>query len=422
MRADEAQALGRLAGEGVGGAATRAHELHHAVAGRVFGALGPEAAPVRRTHDAVAATVYATVRHAAGVGGHVAGAAAGLARAPGAASLSDHLTAAPLLGALNGVLGDRMHEHHDVLAGTMSIRVDGRPVALRSEALAAAHPGATGRVAVFLHGLCETERAWSLGTAHTDGPPRPTYAQRLQADAGLSPVLVRYNSGRRISDNGAALDDLLDALVARWPVPVRELVLVGHSMGGLVIRSACHRAHAAQRRWRARLTHVVMLGTPHLGAPLEQQVNRATRALRRLPEARPLLATLDARSAGIRDLRFGAITEEDWRDRLPDHAEDPCGDAPLLEGVRHCTVSATLSARPDGLAGRLVGDLLVTHTSATGAGRRRRIALSAADTVHLGGLSHFALLNHPRVYAQLREWLVAAPAADAGDLIASPAR
>ncbi len=419
MRGEEAQALGRLAGEGLGGAAARAQELHRAVAGRVFGALGPSAAPVRRTHDAVAATVYAGVRHAATAGGHVAGAAAGLSRPSDAESLSEHPSAAPLLGALNGILGDRIHEHHRALAGTMGVRVDGREVSLEADALALAHPDATGRVAVFLHGLCETERSWWLGTARQDGPPRPTYAERLQADAGLSPVLLRYNSGRRISANGQELDDLLDALVARWPVPVTDLVLVGHSMGGLIIRSACHRAHAAGRPWRALLTHVVMLGTPHLGAPLEQQVNRANRVLARLPEAVPLVSTLDARSAGIRDLRFGALIEADWRDRHPDHVQDPCGEVPLLTGVRHCTISATLAARHDGVPGRLAGDLLVTHTSATGAGRHRLVALSAADTVHLGGLSHFALLNHPRVYAHLCDWL--APATGAGTTATSVA-
>lgn len=421
MRGDEAQALGRLAGEGIGGAAARAQELHRAVAGRVFGALGPSAAPVRRTHDAVAATVYAGLRHASTAGGHVAGAAAGRSRPVDAGSLSEHAAATPLLGALNGILGDRIHDHHRALAGTMGVRVAGREVPLDADALALAHPDATGRVAVFLHGLCETERSWWLGTAGGDGPSRPTYAERLQADAGLSPVLLRYNSGRRISANGQELDDLLDALVARWPVPVTDLVLVGHSMGGLVIRSACHRAHAVGRPWRALLTHVVMLGTPHLGAPLEQQVNRANRALARLPETVALVSTLNARSAGIRDLRFGALVEADWRDRHPDHVEDPCAEVPLLTGVRHCTISATLASRHDGVAGRLVGDLLVTHTSATGTGRHRRIALSPADTVHLGGLSHFALLNHPRVYAHLRDWLAPATVAAGGTTATSVA-
>jgi hypothetical protein len=408
VRGDEAQALGDLAGEGIGGAATRAQELHEAIAGRVFGALGAQGAPFRAAHDAVSSAIYAGVRVAGGAGGHLAGAAVGLTRDRDAPALVDHPRAGFAVGALNGVLGDRLHDRGSPLAVPMTVRAGDRDVPLTPEGLSDAFPDAARRVAVFLHGLCETEHSWKLGTTREDGPPLPTYAQRLQADLALTPVLLRYNSGRRISDNGRHLDRLLHHLVGNWPVGIEELVLVGHSMGGLIIRSACHEAHGAQQPWRRLLTHVVMLGTPHLGAPLEQQVNQATRIMRRLPEAIPVAAVLDTRSCGIRDLRFGAITDSDWDGHEPDHTDDPCGDVPLLEDVRHCTIAATLTGRHDGPAGRLFGDLLVTHSSATGAGRRRRIAFSAQDTVHLGGVSHFALLNHPKVYAHLHDWLAVA--------------
>jgi pimeloyl-ACP methyl ester carboxylesterase len=407
MRSDEAHAIGSLAADGIGGAASRAEELHGAIAGRVFGALGPQAAPIRAAHDALSSVLYTGARLAGGAGGRLAGVAVAATRPDDAPALLDNPRATFAVGALNGILGDRLHEAESALAVAMSVRVDGRDVPLTPEALAAAHPDATARVAVFLHGLCETEASWKLGTARVDAPPLPTYAERLRDDLGLSPVLVRYNSGRRISDNGRELDRLLHEVVTHWPCEVKELVLVGHSMGGLVIRSACHEAHGSGRPWRGRLTHVVMLGTPHLGAPLEQQVNQATRIMRRLPEALPMAAVLDVRSAGIRDLRFGAITERDWSDREPDHATDPCADVPLITGVRHCTICATLTAKHDAPVGRILGDLLVTHSSATGAGRRRKIAFSVDDTVHVGGINHFALLNHPRVYEQLHDWLAA---------------
>ena len=59
-------------------------------------------------------------------------------------------------------------------------------------------------------------------------------------------------------------------LMAQWPVPVTELVLLGHSMGGLVGRSAVHVAQAAHLHWPSVLKHMVFLGTPHHGAPLER--------------------------------------------------------------------------------------------------------------------------------------------------------
>lgn len=405
MRSDEAGAIGALAAEGVGGAADRAQELHRAIAGRVFGALGEGARPIRVAHDQLAGAIYTGVRVIGGAGTRAAGAAIAATRPDDAPALVDHPRAAFAVGALNGILGDRLHAGSSALALPMTVRAEGRDVPLSPSSLAAAFPYAGPRVVVLLHGLCETDASWALGTRQEVGPPLPTYAERLADDLGLSPVVLRYNTGRHISDNGTDLDDLLDALVRAWPVEVRELVLLGHSMGGLVIRSACHRAHGSGRAWRGRLTHVVMLGTPHLGAPLEQRVNQATRLMRRVPEALPVAAVLDARSVGIRDLRFGAITERDWDGHAPDHVHDPVEDVPLLEGVRHCTISATLAARHDGPAGRLLGDLLVYHSSATGAGRKRKIAFTVEDTVHLGGLSHFALLNHPRVYAQVEEWL-----------------
>ncbi len=405
MRGDEAHALGSLVADGIGGTTERAHELHRAIAGRVFGVLGPQSDPIRGAHDAVSGAVYTGVRIAGGAGSRLAAFALASTRPADAPALLDHPRAGGAVGALNGVLGDRLHQRESVLALLMTVRANGRDVPLTPAALAAAHPLATDRVVVFLHGLCETEDSWKSGTAQGDGPPRPTYGERLQEDLGLSPVLVRYNSGRRIFDNGRELDGLLHELVTHWPCQVREIVLIGHSMGGLVIRSACHEAHASRRPWRQRLTHVVMLGTPHLGAPLEQRVNQAVRMMRRIPEALPIVKVLDLRSAGIRDLRFGALTEQDAGAHEPDHVSDPCADVPLLGDVRHCSVYATLADRHDGLAGRLVGDLLVYHSSATGAGRTRRIAFSAPDTIHLGGLSHFDLLSHPRVYEHLHGWL-----------------
>lgn len=405
MRRDEAAALGSLTADGLGGAATRAQELHRAITGRVFGALGPQAAPIQTAHDALSQAIYAGVRVAGSASLRTAGTVVGASRPADAPALLDAPKASFALGALNGILGDRLHERESALAVGMTVRAGNRDVPLTPDAIAAAHPDAGPRVAVFLHGLCETDISWRLGTAQEAGPPLPTYAERLQADMDLSPVTLRYNTGRRISQNGRELDRLLHALVTHWPCEVRELVLVGHSMGGLVIRSACHVADATRRPWRDRVTHVVMLGTPHLGAPLEQQVNQATRLMRRLPETLPLAAVLDVRSAGIRDLRFGAITDEDWDGHDPDHVDDPCGDVPLLPGVRHCTIAATLTTKHDAHVGRIFGDLLVTHSSSTGVGHKRKIAFSADDTVHLGGVSHFALLNHPRVYEQLHDWL-----------------
>ncbi|MEV6449020.1 hypothetical protein [Amycolatopsis sp. NPDC051716] len=67
---------------------------------------------------------------------------------------------------------------------------------------------------VFLHGLVETERSWFRGSTSAGD-----FGARLATDLGASPVYVRYNSVRHVSDNGDDLVALLSRLVAAWPSP-----------------------------------------------------------------------------------------------------------------------------------------------------------------------------------------------------------
>jgi pimeloyl-ACP methyl ester carboxylesterase len=396
--ADELKALTRLAfrelGSGVGGIAL----MHRGISGRVFWALGPTGRVVRWAHDSISGAVFdalgATTRAAARAGERAVDATG--VRGP---ALSATARGATLFGALNGLIGDALEREGSQLHQPMAVRVGGRAVAPTTEALASAFPDASSRVVVFLHGLMETEFAWSLGGGDT-------YGARLRRDLGCTPVFVRYNSGRHVSQNGRSLDELLEALVAAWPVEVAELVLVGHSVGGLVARSAGHQAAERNADWVGRVRHVVSLGTPHMGAPLAQVVHYASAALYALPETRAFAAFLRRRSAGIRDLRQGSLVDEDWSDRDPDALRSAvCREVPLLDGVTHCFVSATLTRSARHPLGRLLGDTLVLVPSASGRSRARRIPFRDEDGTHVGHVHHLALLNHPLVYEQLREWL-----------------
>jgi pimeloyl-ACP methyl ester carboxylesterase len=195
---------------------------------------------------------------------------------------------------------------------------------------------------------------------------------RVLEPLGAAPVTIRYNTGRSIADNGRTLSLLLDELVATWPVPVERLALIGHSMGGLVIRAAAEHGET----WPALVDATVSLGTPHGGAPLAQAAQLAGRALALVPESRPFGAVLEARSEGIKDLARGLAV-----DALPD--------------ARHLAVAATLSADARHPVGRLAGDLLVLHASAHGI---------EAEYVHVGGHDHFDLLNTPALDERLGEW------------------
>jgi hypothetical protein len=152
----------------------------------------------------------------------------------------------------------------------------------------------------------------------------------------------------------------------------------------------------------------VTLGTPHMGAPLEQLVHRGSAYLDKLPETRPVANFLRRRSSGIRDLRRGSLVDEDWRDQDRDALRARAvKEVPLLADVTHCFVSATVTHSPTHPLGRLVGDWLVLQPSASGRGRTRRIPFEEEYGFHLGGAGHIALLNHPRVYDRLRGWLAA---------------
>jgi pimeloyl-ACP methyl ester carboxylesterase len=374
--------------------ADRAQELHRAVAGRVFRATGRPAEPVRLTHDAVAGTVYAGVR----AGTRAAGAAASRPSRrgrPGRPAGPPSAGAGLVAGALCGVWGDRLEAEGSALAIPMAVRAGGRDVPLTPDALAAAFPARTDRVVVLVHGLCETEDSWR----RREDELRGTYATRL-ARRGRTAVLLRYNSGLPIAENGRRLSALLEGLCLAWPGGVRELAIVGHSMGGLVTRSACHHAQEDGRTWPRALGAVVYLGTPHHGAPLERAVEAGTRLLRRLPEAAPVAATLELRSAGIRDLAHAALTDAD-----PTAAGGPSAPVPLHDGARHHAVAACLGRGPHDPGARLLGDLLVWPDSAHGRHPERPVGIPEADCHRLDGLSHFDLLNHPAVDALLAGWL-----------------
>ncbi len=372
-------------------------QVHEAIAGRVFTAIGPLARPVEALHLGIARAAYGGVRGGLWLAGRAAGAAAELRAAERPLSMTPRGSA--VLAAVDGFIGDALERDGSPLAIPMAVRVGCEPVEPRAQALAAAFPDATPWPVVFLHGLAETELAWRLGGG-------PTYGARLARELGCTPVDVRYNSGRHVSENGRSLDELLEGVEAAWPVPVERIAVIGHSMGGLVARSACHRARGRGAAWAAKVRHVVSLGTPHFGAPLEQAVHVAAATLNAAPETRPLARLLRRRSAGIRDLRRGSLVDEDWRDQDPDALRArACREVPLLPGATHCFVAATVTRRAGHPVGRLVGDMLVLAPSASGRSRTRRIGFEDEYGLELGGAHHLALLNHPRVYERLREWL-----------------
>jgi hypothetical protein len=305
MTPAELRAAGRLGGLAFGGLVSRIEQVHQAIAGGSFGPAGPAGAPARVVHDTVARGTYLLVRTAGLAAATAAGQAASLLGAGGEPAGRDR-AGSLALAALNAVAGDRFGPGLEPLAIEMAVRAGGGDVGLTAGQVAAAFPGATPDLAVFVHGLAETDESWRRRAG--DWAP---YGDRLRAQFGYTPVYVRYNTGRHVSDSGRDLADLLDGLERAWPEPVREILLAGHSMGGLVIRSACHYGREASAGWVDRVRHVFYLGSPHLGAPLARAAGVAGQILGMIPETRPF-AGLAAGPASVRDLRHGYLLDDDW--------------------------------------------------------------------------------------------------------------
>jgi hypothetical protein len=399
MRPEEIAALGDLAGEAAAGTALQLHQVHAGIARRVWKAVGPAALPVSLAHDGIAKLAYGASRELARAAVRAGALAAAAAQPADARSIQESASGRALVGALNGVVGDTLERRHNRLSLRTTLRAGGQEVALTPEDLRGAFPHASSRLAVFIHGLGQTDEAW-MRRADRHIP----YGYRLQAELGYTPLYVRYNTGRHISDNARELALLLDRVTSGWPTDVHEIALVGHAMGGLVARGACH--YGAGRDWTRRVRHVVTLGTPHTGTPLERLADAAGSVLERLPETRAVAKALSLRSAGMKDLRYGYIVEEDWRDHELASGRRAAREIPFAATADHYFVSAALAREAHGPIGRVVGDLLVPPPSAWGHRRaNEQLRFPVEHYAHLGGTDHFALLNHPAIYAQIRHWL-----------------
>lgn len=309
-----------------------------------------------------------------------------------------------VLAAVNGLFGDLLESVRNPLAIRMSLRRHGRPLQLERSALAQAIDAPGGKLLVLVHGLCCDDLRWRRGN-HDHGAA-------LARDLGYTPLYLHYNSGRHVSINGREFAGVLERLVGEWPVPVDELVILTHSMGGLVARSACHYAREESLAWPARLRHMVFLGTPHHGAPLERHGNWLGVLLGRSALTAPLARLGKLRSAGITDLRYGNVLDEDWqeRDRFA-HEGDLRRPVPLPKGVKCYAIAGSAGRRKSDLRERLLGDGLLPVDTALGqhADPARRLAFPPSRQWVAFGCHHLDLLNRAEVYEKIRDWLSKAP-------------
>jgi pimeloyl-ACP methyl ester carboxylesterase len=281
----------------------------------------------------------------------------------------------------------------------MTLMTTAAALTLEPAALAEALPQANPHLVILVHGLSLSELGWSR-------KGNPSIGDRLQDELDYTALYLRYNTGRHISTNGRQFAQMLEQLCEAWPVPVESLSLIGHSMGGLVIRSASWYAGESRYRWLARLRRVVCLGTPHHGSPLERAGHAFDLAMQKLPYTEPL-AFGRHRSAGIKDLHHGDLLDQDWQEHHPRRPrQDRRQAVPLLEGVEYYFAAATLGRHRHDPLGYLLGDLLVRLDSAVGSHKDdlRRLAINPENCRVFHEKNHFDLLDDKRVHQQIIDW------------------
>ena len=364
-------------------------EMHAAIADQSFDVLRRipllswPAQIVQAAHEAISAGVYAAIFHGSGA---LLDVAAILERQHPSPDKPPGRFASGLHSALNGAFGDHLAASNNRLAINMAIRVNGQVVPLDTDALRSAFPGAGRRLCVFVHGLGCDEHCWEWGDP---SEAAATYASHIgcqvQTEWACTPLYLRYNSGLPIAENCAQLAVLLDNLLAVWPQPASELLIIGHSMGGLIALGACDQAMALGMSWPQSTRMVICLGSPHLGSPLERLGQLATVGLKLTTITRPLGNIAAKRSQGIKDLRRGP-------------------GAPRTLSKPHTIafrfLGASLTEDVEHPISEFLGDGLVPLSSAIA-----HEITGDVQCARLGKLGHLRMLNDTRVHRQIREWL-----------------
>jgi hypothetical protein len=396
VRVADLLGAGRLAIDATIGLTSLVETMHHNIL-RTPGVFG---AKTQQPAGGITGLVYKSIRGVTRlVGGGIDAVLGRLVPLFGAAAESSVQRAA-VLAALNGVLGDHLQVSSNPLAITMQWRRDGQALEPAPAALAAALPGAGGKLLLLVHGLCMNDRLWRRN-GHDHGAA-------LAVDCGYTPVYLHYNSGLHISTNGRQFARQIDALLHAWPVPVERLVILAHSMGGLVARSAFHHGDLEGHAWPRRVDKVVFLGTPHHGAPLERGGNWIDAALDASPYTTAFARLGKIRSAGITDLRHGSMVDADWerRDRFT-RSRRPPQALPLPAGVACHAIGAALGKKTGEPLKSFLGDGLVPLRSALGVHEvaRRTLDFPASRRWVGYGMHHLDLLDNRQVYARIRRWL-----------------
>ncbi|MGF1723802.1 alpha/beta hydrolase [Photobacterium nomapromontoriensis] len=315
-----------------------------------------------------------------------------------------------LLATLNGMVGDYLLKKNSRFAIPMVLTDQHQTLSDQTEKLKQQLPQATPRIVLCVHGWCMADKGW-----HRKGND---HGQQL-VSAGYTPIYLRYNTGNHISLNGEEFAFRLEKLFQAWPCEIKELVIIGHSMGGLVTRSACHYADVNQLSWLSTLRTFITLGTPHNGAPLARFASWFDDQVLVTPQLKFLQKIGEIRSSGTKDLSLGFVLHQDWQQHdsqlHPETGKEPAPydvqfhQRPRLPIGTECYAVATcLGKNLQEANNRRLGDGLVPVNSALGESKKGYMALNYKESHKWigAGINHLDLLSDPQVSAKVKQWVL----------------
>ena len=308
------------------------------------------------------------------------------------------------LSILNGVVGDRLR--NATLGIKMNFYADNKIVhldkPLLAERLAQLNKMPSPKICILVHGLTNNETIWGF-------KDKSDYGTLLEHDFDYTPFYLRYNTGLHISENGKNLAALLEKLYENYPIKIEEISIIAHSMGGLLTHSACYYAQKSEMLWAQKLRNIFLLATPHLGSFLERFANVTTNILEKVPNwhTRMVGKVLNWRSAGIKDLRFGYLTDEDWENQHPDKLlKNNKTPIQKLEGVSYHVISGRLTQAEKHWVSLLFGDILVSTKSATARSKNvDEFNFSPDKHYEFAKTNHFKLTASKEAYEKIKSWL-----------------
>jgi pimeloyl-ACP methyl ester carboxylesterase len=306
-----------------------------------------------------------------------------------------------ILSVLNGVIGDYLEEKENPLKITMQFRYQSKTLAIDPKSIKAAYPKVNGKILLMIHGSCMNDLQWTRKD-HNHG-------KIIATELNKTPIYLKYNSGLHISSNGKNLNNLLEELVKNWPVPIEELVIIAHSMGGLVSRSALYYGEQNQKKWTQHVKKIVFLGTPHHGSYVERTGNYLDLILESIHYAKPFARLGKIRSAGVTDLRYGNLIDEDWKD---DHRfeikNDKRRNIQLSKQIEFYTIAAVIGNETTSLSTQILGDTLVDVKSALGQHKNpdKNLNFKKENIWISYDSNHLDLISNPKILNKIKVWLV----------------